>query len=899
MFLRYMCLVLLMPLLTAAQDMRPKIYNFEFFNKEQKQTPSLLYQNTTLAGRQHPEYGLKPFNAQCNDCVELIDKRTETTRWFISPESEGHVWSQASITPLHYREKGTNDWLTIDYRLHPTATAGLYNADRQMVPAQLNTVQHYTAISTYGKQLRFNQHLRLYFEDAFGNRTTPQSINYSDSKIGEDGMKVHNAWPGIDALFIFKEGRVKTEYHINEDFALPTYSGWLVIEDELSTPSGSHLRDETLLNGVAFSGSIFLDDVQGRQLFRIHHPLFYDAHGKHAMFGQYVLQQKNESLQLSMRAPLAHLQQSNIHFPFILDPIISGSADTGIFATPSIDAYHFTYQALGSCDVLLTVPVPGMSDILGTYVDLEYENGDSLCGTPPNDGPCIWTNVVQVVDNVTCGTSTGPLACDTANVPIWLGTCTTDSLKVPGANAIYFGNGILGCVTPQCPDYFFDFMLHNYEDKCFDSCWVSCAIGHYWRITVEACRVEASIAADKYQVCAGEPVVLTATPNCGVPPYHYTWSLPNGDTMTGNPVTVYPEQTSVYGCIAYDTCNVSWITNEVTITVLQSPPADAGPDVLLCEGGTAVLGGNPTTIGASANWGTQSGPYLGWISSLGQFNPTITVPPGTVDSFFCVVLAQNPLCFRRDTMWVFSVANPVVTIDSTTQSICENQTATLTSNGTYATYQWSNGSQSPNTTVNEPGFYYLIATDANGCADTSNVVIVNEVPTPDLTVFPDTTIFYGDSVTLYTSINLGMASIDSFYWFPDLYASCIDCFNPVVSPPDFETYGLVVYTNGCTISDSVLIRVILPTNFYIPNVFTPNGDGNNEEFYIYHQSGVWVESFKIFNRWGEKLHDGAFPWNGYYKGKLASPGVYTWLAVLGLSGEAVGIERKGSVTLVR
>ena len=88
-------------------------------------------------------------------------------------------------------------------------------------------------------------------------------------------------------------------------------------------------------------------------------------------------------------------------------------------------------------------------------------------------------------------------------------------------------------------------------------------------------------------------------------------------------------------------------------------------------------------------------------------------------------------------------------------------------------------------------------------------------------------------------------------------------------------------------------------NFYIPNAFTPNGDGNNDEFYIQAQSGVKVLLFQVFDRIGEKVHEGSFPWNGYYKGKACQPGVYVYLFRLGLFGDDQGILRKGSVTIIR
>jgi gliding motility-associated-like protein len=93
--------------------------------------------------------------------------------------------------------------------------------------------------------------------------------------------------------------------------------------------------------------------------------------------------------------------------------------------------------------------------------------------------------------------------------------------------------------------------------------------------------------------------------------------------------------------------------------------------------------------------------------------------------------------------------------------------------------------------------------------------------------------------------------------------------------------------------------VILPDHYYIPNAFTPNGDGVNDSFYLYGQSGVTVHDFKVFDRWGEKVHDSLSPWDGKYRGQLCQPGVYVYTFSIGLFGRAIDVQEKGSITLIR
>ena len=122
---------------------------------------------------------------------------------------------------------------------------------------------------------------------------------------------------------------------------------------------------------------------------------------------------------------------------------------------------------------------------------------------------------------------------------------------------------------------------------------------------------------------------------------------------------------------------------------------------------------------------------------------------------------------------------------------------------------------------------------------------------------------------------------------------------------NFAQYGLysvkLLSYNALGCVDSVIetITVLPPQSFFIPNAFTPNGDGKNDLFYIEMQEGVTVHSFQIFNRWGENVHDGLYPWDGIYKGKQSPEGVYVYVAKLRLIDMHEDIERKGSVTLIR
>lgn len=1071
----------------AMAQMHVKQPNFTSFNTDKKQVTPTLLQNSTAKAKQHPEFGVLPYTAQCSECVELIDQRTINSRQFINPNYEGQTYSQSSYFPLHYQKFEGDVWHTIDSRLRPDArNKGVYVAANQPVPTKCDLNKKTASVTEQGFEFEFSKNLTCYFFDENSVYTKAETGNYANYTIGEEGLNVKNLWSGIDLQQIFTTGEIKTNFVIPAPLQLPVKSGWMVIEDHFTLPSGYTFEESKHGDHLAdggYRGDYLVRNEKGDTLVMYEKPIYIDAKA-FGMHGIYKLLKNGNDYTLQIMVPVEWLNKPDHTYPIMIDPIVFGITKIGNFRLAGLSAnMGFTSMALGSCDYNMTVQVPGMSTLTNTYVDLEYQlTYDNTCGVPALPPPfCTFSQVTMEVRNDSCNTTTGLLACNPANPP-FTGTCTTDPNLVPGANAILINSFVpnyLQCIEPQCPAYTIAFTLKNRDSVCLDQCGYLCARGNLWRMTVEACTVDGSISQDKTQICAGEPVVFTAQPNCGVPPYHYIWSYGNVvDTVYGSDIlTVYPQQDIIMSCIILDTCNNPAFANDLNVTVVSSPPASAGNDVYLCEGGNAFLGGNPTSnLSATIQWSGSTPLVQSWLNSTTIQNPTGFIPAGTIDTFFYVVRASDFTCFRTDTVYVFSspsptanagpdinicaggnitlggsptsnagsilwsgenntvsswlnsttVANPSVNVPSgtvdtffyvvntttancfnsdtvvvfskpspsanagnnvvlceggtatlggnpTTSSgativwsgenamadgylssnsaanptinvpvgtidtfyyavtasdltcsrsdtvlvfsaqnptavidtggstrICSNQSVNLFVTGSFVSYAWSNGSTTASINVNQAGPYSVTVTDASGCTAVSNSVLITTVPVPSVTVYPDTTIMYGDSVTLYTDINLSSASVDSFVWYPAVNIACPTCNTPVVTPDAAaQYYGVNIFSSGCIATDSALIRVIFPNNFYIPNAFTPNGDGNNDLFYIQAQGGVKVILFQVFDRWGEKVHEGSYPWDGTYKGKPVPMGVYVYIFKLGLFGDDQSIFRKGSVTLIR
>jgi len=88
---------------------------------------------------------------------------------------------------------------------------------------------------------------------------------------------------------------------------------------------------------------------------------------------------------------------------------------------------------------------------------------------------------------------------------------------------------------------------------------------------------------------------------------------------------------------------------------------------------------------------------------------------------------------------------------------------------------------------------------------------------------------------------------------------------------------------------------------YIPNAFTPNGDGLNDQFKIINLSNEKIIDFRVFNRWGTILYrsgDNHAAWDGKYKGKMQETGVYGYLMKIGYADGSI-VTYKGTVMLIR
>jgi gliding motility-associated-like protein len=243
------------------------------------------------------------------------------------------------------------------------------------------------------------------------------------------------------------------------------------------------------------------------------------------------------------------------------------------------------------------------------------------------------------------------------------------------------------------------------------------------------------------------------------------------------------------------------------------------------------------------------------------------------------------------TITVDTFPKPLIT---GTTTICQGQSTTLIASGGQ-TFLWSNNDTTASIVVNplSTGTYTVTVSNNCGTAILSIPVIVNYSPLTN--VSSDTTIIIGGSAELSASGG------NSYFWQPSVGLNCISCSPVIASPGSTTTYYVqITNSNGCSSIDTVIVFVDQNDLVFVPEAFSPNGDGKNDKMLIYGKSIKSVQLI-VYNRWGEKIfesNDQNIGWDGYYKGQLLPPDVFVYYVRAILFSDKQVI-KKGDISLIR
>ncbi|MCB0409335.1 MAG: gliding motility-associated C-terminal domain-containing protein, partial [Flavobacteriales bacterium] len=397
------------------------------------------------------------------------------------------------------------------------------------------------------------------------------------------------------------------------------------------------------------------------------------------------------------------------------------------------------------------------------------------------------------------------------------------------------------------------------------------------------------------QLCANAATINLFDSLNGTPTSGGAWS-PALNSGTG----VFDPAIDAAGTYTYalNACGGGTLTAEVQVTINPAPNAGIDGVITLCTTDAATnlfgqLTGSPNAGGTwSPAMNSGTGVFDPSIDAGGTYTYTVTNSCGSDNSN--VVVSVNPCTV------------PTALFSASDDTICAGECVTFTDQSTGATsWQWTfNGGTPSSSNQQNPGdvcfaidgtyTIELVATNTFGSDTYTSTLTVH--PTPIVDAGSDVIIKLNESTQLNASGSTG-----NFVWTPPTGLDCTNCPNPISSPEETITYTVIVSDpNGCTATDDITVFVEYENVIFVPNIFSPNGDGQNDILFV-RGKGVQELKFFIYDRWGEKVFETTdldIGWDGTFRGKEMNKAVFVYyLEATFIDGEEV--KQKGDITLVK
>ena len=314
-------------------------------------------------------------------------------------------------------------------------------------------------------------------------------------------------------------------------------------------------------------------------------------------------------------------------------------------------------------------------------------------------------------------------------------------------------------------------------------------------------------------------------------------------------------------------------SSPLSVNVNPLPVVPAIPPQTVCEGNGLTL---TASGGTSYVW---SGPNLPPTSQ----NPLVinNVVPSNAGTY-TVQVTSGKGCAAPPVQTTVTVVPKVVPGISSDTTICARGSVMLSASGGLY-YKWTPSTGLDHDNVSNPiasplqTITYSVKISNAGCADSTKSITVTVNQNPHAAAGSDKVIFEGQSVKLMGTVTGD--HISSYFWTP---ASALDdptSLTPIASPTDNTTYTLHVVSQTCG-ADSANVFVRVYKKIIVPNTFSPNNDGFNDQWNIEALVTYPESTLAVFDRNGQLVYQSigySTPWNGTFKGSLLSSGTYYYI----------------------
>jgi len=706
-------------------QMQSSTVNYTHFSLlPEKNITTELESLTPEKWKTHPDYGQLPHYAPCNNCVELIHQRTDSTRYFIENNTNGKkVYLQTGDHTMHFRDDNgfIRERLNI---LFPTQTPHVFKTKYLPEQVEINVPNEQVAIHINdGQTVTFNKNLELWAVTSDNKQILLNKATWKNGyTAGQNGTQVKEIFPNVDMeINILQEG-IKTNFVVKNNNTNFKKYRYIFIKDDFLSEQATNISFLGTPNAdKLYASNAIIYNAENKSIAAVEKGVVFDS--KQSIQKEVFYEWKNG---FNIYVETDIFNAPNVVYPIVIDPTVQlTSTLVGSAITTSMGSkYNATcWNPNEYCSYPLNVNFPANATFTNVIVKMGIY-------APWQSSVCPFTGGAFRVVTGDCiapnsgGTEEDPDFWECASLPNV--NPMTHNICFLGDNGSSVINSLGSCLpTPACTTQTQQFHFQLF--RCVQngsgcgsqgSCIVlyGPAIVTVVGETIQLPSISIEGGTTNSTICKGDTIGIKSNDNYGVPPYTYLWQ-PGGETTDS--IIVSPQLATTYSVTVTDSCgNTANSSQLVTVVPLSHDTTTK----VICENNLPYVwtdAWNEQTItSAGEHTLTDSNIVLGCKSTKTMY---LTVHPAAIkiDSTIC----DDQLPYTWQTHTVNDIGQHVLSDEITIQGCKVGTTINLNVNPvirinidsiecvTEFPFEW-NGQF-----VNETGNFILIDTNiaTNGC----------------------------------------------------------------------------------------------------------------------------------------------------------------------------------------